>query len=151
MKLKELHYKDADSNADVMMQNDLTLLQRGILGSCSYHIRDGGEGLSQASAEEILGGCTKVRYFLVVRPSSKVKAKLAGSDKYEGGELSGDVVVFELPEQGDPKALGAFPIDVELTGDVKVKMNADEDRIEYELNEALRKALLGAIEKKLGG
>lgn len=151
MKLKEVHYKDADANADVMLQNDLALLQRGIIGSCNYHVRAGGEGLSVSSAEEILGGCAKVRYFLVVRPSAKVKAEVKDSDTYEGGEISGDVVVFELPDEGDPKSLGAFPIDVVLTGSVKVKVDATRDRVEYELNEALRKQLLAAIEKKLGG
>lgn len=151
MKLKELHYDDAGSNADVMMASDLTLLQRGIIGSCDYHIRHGGEGLDALSAEEILGGCAKVRYFLVVRPSARVKAKLAGSNEYSGGQIAGDVVAFELPDEGDPKALGAFPIDVELTGKVKVRMDAEKDLQEYELNEALRKELLGAIEKKLGG
>lgn len=148
IKLSELHDKDSAANGDVMMEADLTLLQRGIIGSCSYHVRSGGEGLGEHLAEEIFSGCLKIRYFLVVRPNAKVKARLAGSDTYDGGEISGDVLVFELPAEGDPRLAGAFPIDVVLTGKVTVRGNADRDRVEYELNEALRKELLTAIEKK---
>jgi hypothetical protein len=145
LRLLELH-DDADANADLMLASELPLFQRAVLGSCRYNDLDGWKDMVSSTVEGALKRCARVRFFLVVRSDVKVDPKLAGGSKYTGGAFAGDVVVYDLAND-PPSVVGTFPIEVVMTKSVKVGATASKDLQEYELNEALRKELLHAVEK----
>jgi len=145
LRLLELHDDEA-ANADLMLTPELPLFQRAILGSCRYNDLDGWSGMVSSSIETNLKRCARVRYLLVARSDVKADPKLAGGSTYKGGVYVGDVVVFDL-EKDPPAVVGAFPIEAVMTKSVKVSATASKESVEYELNEALRKELLQAIEK----
>lgn len=148
IKLMERHMKAADATADVMFKRELFLLNRGILGSCSYNLSK--DKLYPHLAKDTLPRCARVRYFLVVRPMSYTKPKLDAINRtYTGGVMQGDVVIFELKGPEPAKNLGTFPIVARLTGRVQVRTSDSHSSKEYEVNEKLRKVMLEAIEKKL--
>jgi hypothetical protein len=152
MKMRELHLDDEDTNTDVMMVSELGFLQRGILGTCAYYLRGIPDDVEASLVEDVLRGCTRMRFFVVVRPSAKVKPELTeDGDHYRGGDLVGDAVVFDLQGQGPPKALGAFPLEVQLSKPVEVRIDATKNDVQYSLDEALRREVLVVVEKKIGG
>jgi hypothetical protein len=148
MKLSEPKMDDKAGNADVLFQNELTMLQRGMIGTASFYLRQGSKDDSAELLEDVYARALRTRYFLVVRADEHKKPKITGGNSYSEGSIEGDVVVFDVGSD-PPKALGSFPISTELTETVKVRENASRESVQYALDEALRKTALGAIEKAL--
>lgn len=148
MKLSENDMKDPAGNTDLLFQEELTLRQRGMLGTCGYYLQNPSSDDSADLLEDVLNRGLRTRYFLVVRADQKKKPKITGGNSYSDGSLEGDVVVFDLASD-PPKALGSFPLRSELTSTVKVSANANQESIQYALDEALRKTALDEIEKLL--
>lgn len=149
--IRLLHWDDPHSNADVMMRWELGYLQRGILGTCAFYQRSGEEDdVTSDLLQDVFEGCARMRWFLVFRPGVRVKPTLtADHEKYAGGYVSGDVLVFDLAATGTPALVGSFPLSTELSKPVEVRVD-DDDRIKsYTLDEALREEVVKAVETKL--
>jgi hypothetical protein len=147
MKLSETSLSDVAGNTDLLFEGELTLLRRGMIGTANAWLREPGEETS-SFLEDVFRRGLRTRYFLVVRADETKKPRLVGGNHYTDGTLEGDVAVFDLSVD-PPKALGSFPIRTELTTTVKVRANANRDAIQYELDEALRKTALDAIQRLL--
>lgn len=148
MKLSENNMADPAGNTDLLFEEELPMLRRGMLGTCNYYLRNGSSDLPADRFEEIMKRGLRTRYFLVVRTDQKTKPKIGDRSSYSEGSLDGDVVVFDLT--GDPpKPLGSFALHSELTSPVKILGNTDLDSIQHDLDEALRKTALIEIERHL--
>ena len=148
IKIMERHMDAADATADAMFEKEVTALTRGILGSCSYHFEK--DTLRPDLAEDMLPRCARVRYFLVVRPTTYSPPRLDDKTRtYSGGVMRGDVVIFELEGKAPPKLRGTFPISARLPAKVRVDATDTHSIKEYSVNEQLRKVMLEAIEKKV--
>jgi hypothetical protein len=139
---------DPAGNADLLFTGELTLLQRGMLGTCNYYLRNPEKADTSSLLEDVLKRGLRTRYFLVVRADDTKKPRITGGNSYTDGTLEGDVVVFDLTID-PPKPLGSFPIRTELTTQVKVRANASREDIQYALDEALRKTALDEVQKIL--
>lgn len=149
MKLSETSLSDPAGNTDLLFEPELTLLRRGMLGTCSYYLRQPSQDTSASLLEDVFRRGLRTRYFLVVRADEKKKPRITGNGStYTDGTLEGDVAVFDLSAD-PPKPLGSFPIHAELTAKVKVRADAKRDEIQYALDEALRKTALDAVQKLL--
>ncbi len=76
MKLSENDTKDPAGNTDLLFQEELTLQQRGMLGTCRYYLRDPSSDDSADLLEDVLNRGLRTRYFLVVRVDEKKKPKI---------------------------------------------------------------------------
>jgi hypothetical protein len=148
MKLSETHLSDPAGNTDLLVEGELTLLRRGMLGTCSYYLRQPDQETSATFLEDVFRRGLRTRYFLVVRADETKKPRITGGSKYTDGTLEGDVAVFDLSAD-PPKPLGSFPIRAELTTKVKVRASASREDIQYALDEALRKTALDEVERLL--
>jgi len=151
IKLRELHFHDDDTNADLNLRSEIASLERGILGTCGAYLRSVPDEVESYTLEGAFEGCTRMRYYLVVRPDVHVKAELSKTkqDKYVGGLFEGDVVVYDLDSTAKPSALGAFRVRADLTKPVEVRIDDTHDIVEYELNEELRHEVVLAVESKI--
>jgi hypothetical protein len=149
MKLSELNHSDPAGNADVLFEGELTLLRRGMLGTCNYYLRQPEKADTASLLEDVLQRGLRTRYFLVVRADETKKPRITNAGgNYTDGTLEGDVAVFDLSAD-PPKPLGSFPIRTELTTKVKVRANATHEDVQYALDEALRRTALDEIQKLL--
>jgi hypothetical protein len=147
LKIRALDLRDKEANTDVMLVGEMGRFDRGILGACDFHLKRRDPDLEDYSFESILRGCTQIRRFLVVRPDVQLSPKLNEDEKtYEIGGIIGDVVAFELAKDG-PQVVGSFAIEAALSRRVEVRRNDRRALKQLDLDEALRRELLRAIEK----
>jgi hypothetical protein len=145
LELKALHRDDAAATADVAFISEP---QTSALGTCAAQLTK----CDSEQVESVVARCTGLDAFVLIRPvvDEPVKVDEAMLNKYLGGRLAGDALVFGLSaDGGTAEALGALVFDLKLRGGVEVERDAPTAERERVLNEALKNQVLGELDAKL--
>jgi hypothetical protein len=139
LKLRALHPGDSGATVDAIY----LATADGLITRCEKEL----EKCDSDEVERALDKCAGLDAVLVIKPSldEPVKVEEAMLNKYKGGHVAGEALLFGL---GDLFPRAAFTFDVKLHGGVEVERDAPTGDREKVVNEALRKQVLEGIEEK---